>query len=596
MNRTLRWLPLVMLSLLALNACGDDDPPLPVRVQAGSAQRASACQTLRISGTVTGDARRIWWDSPQDSLLYVSTSGSDAELRAPAVVVPTTLHLRLNAEDRTGMVHSSSTEITVDPLPSPASLAPGMAWDCAPFLHGVASGEPRENSVTLWTRITPDPGRTSPRVAWEVASEPRFADIVAHGARQVGMDSDFTLSVNVGGLQAARTYYYRFVSEEGVASAVGRTRTAPSGAVERLRFAVASCSSVYSGYFNAYRRIAERTELDLVIHLGDYIYDFVDEQEQIRVPSPYPTEPETLQQWRERHAFYLADPDLRRARAMHPWMMIWDNHDVDAGSPPSYGGGTQAFREWNAMGASDGGPNRIYRSAPFGDLVDLFLLDALLHRNIEKVPGTDDPSILGNEQFEWLRDGLRASRATWRLLGNQRLLGTVRINPTYAAFIGGERREVFDPGAWDGFAADRSRLLSLLTAEGIKDNLVLSGDSHVSIVLDLVDHPQTPGALSAGVEFLPTSISRGNFDETLTGFGFPPAQQATTLNAILNDTRRRNPHHVYVELTKHGYGTLDITHDRIVAGFWYSPVLQRSDEEEAGPSFTVERGANRWTR
>lgn len=594
MHGTLRLLLLAALPLLALSACGDDDPSLPVRVQAGSSQQVSACQSLRLAGSVSGEVRRVWWDSPQDPLLFVSTRGSDAELRAPAVVAPTTLRLSLNAEDRAGTVHSSSTEITVNPLPADASLAPGMAWDCAPFLHGVASGEPRANSVTLWTRITPNPGLTSVPVAWQVASEPSFANIVARGTRNVGTDADFTLSIDVEGLQPARTYYYRFLSAEGVTSAIGRTRTAPAGAVERLRIAVASCSSVYSGYFNAYRRIAERAELDLVIHLGDYIYDFVDEQEQVRVPSPYPTEPTNLQQWRERHAYYLADPDLRRARAMHPWMMIWDNHDVDAGSPPSYGGGTQAFREWNAIRTSDGEPNRIYRSAPFGDLVDLFLLDALLHRNRDKVPGTDAPSILGNEQFEWLRDGLRASRATWRLLGNQRLLGTVRINPTYAQFIGGERREVFDPGAWDGFPEDRSRLLSLLTTEGIKDNLILSGDSHVSIALDLIDTPRVPGAPSAGVELLPTSISRGNFDETLSTL--PPALQTSTLNAILSDTRGRNSHHVYVELTKHGYGTLDITRDRIVAAFWYSPLLQRSDAEEAGPTVTVERGANRWTR
>jgi len=590
----------IIFSLL-FSACGDNDPSLPVAVTvaAGPRQQAAACQRLELHGLVSGSARRVWWENADGPAVYIHQSGSaSAWLRAPVDSVPTTLRLRLNAIDAAGQVHSDSLTIDVAAAPPEADLAAGMARDCIPFPHGVASGDPLPESVLLWTRIAVDDTATEMvPVNWEVASDPAFENIVQVGRVTAPRVDDFTVHVEVGGLSPHTTYYYRFIDRSGESSAIGRTRTAPRGAHDHLRFAVASCSSIYSGYFNAYRRIAERSDLDLTIHLGDYLYDFVDQDEQIRIPTPYPSEPGDLDGWRARHAYYLADPDLRRARAMHPWMMIWDNHDVEASAAPHYNGGVQAFREWNPIRvtASDH-PEIIYRSARFGDLVDLVFIDVLLHRNQDTVPGTEAMSIMGDQQFGWLTDQLRSSTTVWRVMANQRLTGTVRINPIYSEFVGGGRRDIFDPGAWDGFPEDRQRLFTLLADETSGDNLVLSGDSHVSIALDLVEQPTLPGSPSVGVELLPTSISRGNFDETLTGLGLSSAFQESLLRAISGDTLRRNPHHAYLDLTRHGYGILDITRERITAEIWYSEILAHSEQEVLGKSLTVARSSNRWQR
>jgi alkaline phosphatase D len=190
-------------------------------------------------------------------------------------------------------------------------------------------------------------------------------------------------------------------------------------------------------------------------------------------------------------------------------------------------------------------------------------------------------------------------RAAWRILGSPRLVATARVNPDFVEAYDGERREVFDPRTWDGFPADRSRLFQFLAAEGIDDNVAVSGDSHISAALDLVDdptnpaHPYDPATSDApvGVELLPTSISRGNFDEAL-GPAIPPA----VYGILVADTLGRNPHARYLEITRHGYGVLDLTPDRVVADIWFSPILSRADTEELGARLTVRRGRNRWER
>jgi len=585
----------------ALVGCGDDDPDLaavPVTVRAQIPATAASQAKIPLVADITGRVRRVTWVSESDLLLTIDGFDSaSAFVQTPCVVVDTPLRFRVDVEDRDGVVHSDSGEVIVAAHAPVPGLAEGMAWDAAPFRHGVASGDPLPDGVLLWTRLTPAEPTDEKIVRWQIADHPSFATILDEGTVTARSDRDFTVQVDVRRLRPSQTYFYHFLDEGGARSAVGRTRTAPAAHVDRLRFAVGSCSSIYSGYFNAYRRVAERIDLDLFIHLGDYLYDFVDDQERVRIPDPYPQPPQNLDEWRERHAYYLADPDLRRARAMHPWAMIWDNHDLEVSAAPSYNGSVQAFREWNPIrNVIPGDDERIYRGISYGNLVDLLMLDEDLYRDLDAVPGTEAKSMLGGAQHQWLVDSLRTSTSAWRILGSQRLFGTVRINPVYARFIDGSTRDVFDPRAWDGYPEERSRLLSLLRDEQIDDNIVLSGDSHISVALDLVDDPNTPTFPSAGVEMLATSISRGNFDETLRGLGFDDALQQSVLTAMLNDTRRRNPHHVYVELTKHGYGTLDVTPDRVVAQFWYSEILSRVDTEEPGPALTVERGANRWTR
>ena len=355
---------------------------------------------------------------------------------------------------------------------------------------------------------------------------------------------------------------------------------------------MASCSSIFSGYFNAYRRIAEREDLDLVIHLGDYLYDFVDENEQVRVPEPEPEDPSDVAGWRRRHGYYLSDPDLRLARAMHPWMVMWDNHDLQRNEPPAYGGGVQAFREWVPMRQPDPARPEIgYRALSYGALLQVILADVLLYRDIEMVPGSSEASILGEEQYGWLDGTLTGSTQSWRIIGSQKLIGTLLVPP------GVTEGGYFDTGTRDGYHASRTRLFDRLASLGLKDNVVLSGDSHISVMMDLVDDPANPAApydpatsdASVGVEVLASSVSRGNFDEQL-------GPVYALIDGITADIAGRNPHQAYLDLVEHGYGLLDIQPDRIVAELWYSPVLQVSEQERMGMSLRVDRGSGKWTR
>lgn len=576
---------------LAAGCDGDDDGGTRIRLDRTELAVAS-CEDVRLEATVEGALSPLRFATRGYPLLQVDADAPTAadrvvpiRFRAPSVARPE----RFVLEVRTGPGGRPRAEVTVTVEPTGANepgLAEDMVPDCAPFRHGVASGDPTSDGVVLWTRITPPTPDVPVAVRWELDRTAAFADPTM-GEVTARPEADHTVRVQVAGLEPGTTYYYRFLDPDERPSAMGRTRTAPSGNVDRLRFAVASCSSVYSGWFNAYRRIADRRDLDLVIHLGDYIYDFVDQDERIRVPSPEPVDPANLDEWRGRHAYYAMDPDFRLARRMHPWFILWDNHDVEGTPENDFTGSVQAFREWTPMRQPDPeDPTVAYRTLRFGSLADVSMMDILLFRNRETLPGSDGaPSILGNAQFEWLRGQLVESQATWHLLGNQKLLSG--LLEALGGLLGG----------WDsGFSAARQRFYGMLQEEDVENLLVLSGDAHVSIANDLVLDPAsydpTTGAGALGAEFLPTSISRGNFDEELgrteTAFALAEAARQSGIAS--------NPHNAYMELVEHGYGLLDITRGRIVAEYWYVPILEPSGEERFATGLVVERGANRWSR
>ena len=499
-------------------------------------------------------------------LLYGTARGADLVFRAPAVARPT-------------VVTAAGLRIEVRPRAETFAL-PGLASDCGPFAHGVASGDPGPDRVTLWTRVA----ATAPTaLRWVVASDPALSTVVAQGEVTARPDDDGTARVEVSGLRPAQTYYYGFRAPDGSPSALGRTRTAPTGSVSALRFAVASCSSLFSGYFNAYRRIAERDDLDLVVHLGDYIYDSVDPQERVRVPASGEIEDLTdVASHRRRHALYLSDPDLRAARAAHPWFLLWDNHDLSR-SRPAYGGGVQAFREWNPLPApSPALPlDQIYRVLRYGDLADLYAVDMYLFEGRDALPGDAGASVLGTAQFDWLSASLRESRARWRLIGMQ------KVFTEFGPFSG-----------WQDYPAARSQLINLLRTERVVDNVFLSGDSHFTVFQDVVDDPLNAarpydpdaGTGSVGAEFLPTSITRGNFDEPLG------ASAETVLPGVRTGFLRRNPHLVDLELASHGYGIVDLRPDRVVAEVWFSPIREPAARERFFGAYAIPRGANRYAR
>ncbi|HAP70324.1 MAG TPA: hypothetical protein DCR04_11480 [Flavobacteriales bacterium] len=478
-------------------------------------------------------------------------------------------------------------------LSAQVTLPENMYGDTAfaPYYWGVASGDPLHDGVVIWTKVAGIPNPVIQAQTWEISEEQSFATIISTGSVDALATNDLCVRAEVSGLQPNTTYYYRFTdSESGQTSQVGRTKTAPIGNVEEMTLAVASCSSIYSGFFNAYRNIANNDEVDLMIHLGDYIYDFVDSEEQIRVPDPFPETPENLQQWRDRHAYYLLDPDLRLARQMHPWVVIWDNHDFGDGTE----GGGQAFWEYIPRRDYHNDIERIHRSYSFGNLLDLIMIDIEKFRNMDEVaPG--ESSVLSNDQRDWFLQELGNSEAKWRIVGNQKMFGGWYSEgiPLWLPIpnAGG----VFDDGSWDGFMAERDTVLQFVEENEIDNFMVISGDVHMSFFMDLSREPRNEfvydgasGDGALGVEFIPASISRGNFDES--GIAEPIANIAADLSGGIN------PHHQFTNFIDHGYGIVKITPDTLTAQIRYSNKLELTDDEEIGMEMLMLDGENHWHR
>ncbi|MBS1622523.1 MAG: alkaline phosphatase D family protein [Bacteroidetes bacterium] len=476
----------------------------------------------------------------------------------------------------------------------PDHIYPDTAY--APFYYGVASGDPLQDRIIIWTKVyMPDSIQSPSPVKWQLATDSFFQNVVTDGLATPMREHDYTIKVDVPGLMAGTDYFYRFQTADRHVSQTGRCKTLPGDSVQHVKFAVVSCASVWSGYFNAYRRIAERSDIDFVVHLGDYVYDFADEEELRRMPAVYPVDPSTLAQWRERHTYYLLDPDLRAARQNKTWIAEWDNHDTDIN-----GGDVQeairAFYEYLPIRVPDEAhPERIYRQFRFGRLADLDMIDMHLFRGKEQyAPGKG--SVLGLQQDAWLKDKLLTSPATWHLIGNQEMMGSWLSEGLPKAFHAPGNGHVFDPGNWDGYPGDRMRLYNFIDSNHISNVVVLTGDAHMTFVIDLAREPKNKqsydrrtGEGAVGVEFLGPSITRGNMsDRKVVPKGSIPLVQSIS--------RSINPHHRWVNFAKHGYFTLDVTYDRCVAEVWYSPIKMHADSEKFGKGFTVLNGVSHWER
>lgn len=496
------------------------------------------------------------------------------------------------------------------------------------FLHGVASGDPGPDRVILWTRVSPpDLTVRSVDVDWVVASDVSFTETVAGGTVATGPEQDFTINIDALGLEPGKQYYYRF--ESGTAlSPVGRTKTLPVGSIDHLRLGVASCANYPGGYFHAYRYLAEREDLDVVLHLGDYLYEyqnhyFGDGEPLGRVPDPN-HELVSLEDYRRRHSQYKQDPDLQAVHSKHGFITIWDDHEI---ANDAYRGGAQnhqseheglyadrrsaavqAYLEWMpirqpaSLAADDAassnavsGPTtsnedvapdpQIYRSFEFGDLLQLTMLDArLIGRDAQithpcDVPAamSDERSMLGEVQETWLLSELRRfnqSTALWCVLGQQVMLGQLSDVTTSC---------IADPDQWDGYGASRNRLLDFIDSEAIDNVVILTGDAHSSWAMDIAKDPfnaQTydPGSGdgSLAVEFVVPGISSAG-----------PGGDSTQL-------ANSHPHVRYAELTRQGYVVLDVTRERAQAQWHYVADVRASDTPEAdGPIWATANGTNR---
>jgi alkaline phosphatase D len=460
------------------------------------------------------------------------------------------------------------------------------------FQHAVASGDPLADAVIIWTRVTAAaPGGVE--VDWQMARDGAFADIVKSGTLVTSEDRDYTVKVDVTGLSPGTTYYFRFMAAGG-SSPVGRTRTAPSGEVTRLRFAVVSCSSYAHGFFHAYRSIAKRLDLDAVIHLGDYIYEYATgEYGNARAYEP-PHEIVTLADYRTRYSHYRKDPDLQAVHRQHPFITIWDDHEsannawADGAQNHSAGiegnwvnrraAAAKAYAEWMPIREHED-PQRIYRALRYGDLVDIIMLDTRSLGRDEQVLQSDprfsapDRQLLGHDQELWLTDRLLGSTAKWKLVGQQVMIGQLPI--------------FFNNDAWDGYPAARQRFLDVLKTNPTSNVVVLTGDIHSSWAINLTHDPNDTAAYNRhtgegalAVEFVTPAVSSPGFPDALAQV----AQQAALAT----------PHIKFAEVAKRGYIVLDVTAERTQAAWHhYTTPEQPAVTEAFAMAYATYDGENR---
>ncbi len=517
------------------------------------------------------------------------------------------------------------------PLGAIASSARPSREASPVFQHGVASGDPLQDRVILWTRVTPQNPAAVVAVRFEVATDPAFTQTVARGTTRTDESRDFTVKVDPARLRPGTTYYYRFFVGND-ASPSGRTRTLPAGATQRLRMAVASCSNHAAGYFNAYRRIAERADLDLVVHLGDYLYEYGPNQYgSVRSPEP-PNEMVTLSDYRLRHAQYKRDADSQAMHRQHPVVCIWDDHEItnDAwvggaenhteGAEGTWPGrvavGLQAYYEWMPVRLPDvrperNDPRRNQRAFRIGDLVELVMLEERLSARSQQLPATvptpfgtgfvqtgeflnPERTLLGAEQEAWLATRLRTSPARWKFIGQGVMFAQLKLQGAPLAAGGG----VFvNSDQWDGYQPARDRIYSVLKgapAQGqapVDNVVILTGDIHSSWAADLTQDPNNTNLATGGyngatgegsraVEFVGTSI-------TSPGLSDPSGSTAGFLRSV-------NPHFKYIDLNQRGYMLLDVTRERTVCEWWYvDTVVAPSNVQTFGTAFEVQHGSNR---
>ncbi|WP_410665776.1 alkaline phosphatase D family protein [Amycolatopsis sp. lyj-84] len=464
------------------------------------------------------------------------------------------------------------------------------------FAHGVASGDPMPDSVLLWTRVTPSaeavPGSgkgPSADVRWEVAEDAGFAHVVARGHARTGPERDHTVKVTAGGLCASTAYYYRFTSR-GKVSQIGRTRTAPAHEddVARLRFGVVSCANWAVGHFAPYGYLADRDDLDAFLHLGDYLYEGNPNPANDLRPSVPPNELITLADYRQRHAMYKTDDHLRRLHARHPMVATWDDHEAAdnawSGGSPSHDPATegswrdrmraahQAYFEW--MPVRHRG-DRLYRRLKFGKLADLTMLDLRTYRTRQPGPSEEpDGTILGAEQRQWFLEGLARGTASWNVIGNSVMVTPIKVPalPTREQLALGDLLDgqptTVNTDQWDGYTADRRRVLDAIAAQGRGNTVFLTGDVHSSWANDV---PRD--GTSVAVEFVCPSVTSDNIDEQL---GVPPRTGSLKVEAAI---RALNPHVRFVELDSHGPGVLEVTPDAVRMSWYY--VADRRDPATA---------------
>lgn len=512
----------------------------------------------------------------------------------------------------------------------------------AVFSHGVASGDPDQNSVVLWTRV--NASAMVVKVYWEIAKDQHFTDIVMRNDTETDAGRDYTVKVIAQGLAAGETYYYRFLFGDQY-SPVGRTRTLPVGHVDTLGIAVTSCSNYPFGYFNAYEAIAADRDIDVVLHLGDYIYEYGPDGYGGEIGKKLgrnhypPKEIVTLSDYRDRHAQYKADVQSQAMHASHPLIPIWDDHE-STNNPWMEGAqnhqsdseglwqdrkraSLRAYYEWMPIREPKAGGSReqYWRDFRFGDLASLVTLETrhtgrskqieypdyreqltsreAARRFMRDVVGAPERNMLSPAGENFTLNAIKKAESEdvrWHLLGNQipmarthapnlpaGLFEKLDIDPSHPVGQHLERFQLLgqldlpiylDP--WDGYPAARERFYNACEALGVRDLLVLTGDSHSFWANALYDDSGKP----MGVEIGTAGISSpGDFID------FGPEGAAL----LDRELAAHNKEILWTDCTRNGYVRLVLNHNQAKAEYVsVSTVLAPRFKTSVFKQFTIE--------
>ena len=474
----------------------------------------------------------------------------------------------------------------------------------APFYHGVASGDPLTDAVLLWTRVTPEfEGNIEGK--WTVATDEAMQNVVQSGTFSTGKEQDYTVKVDVSGLQAGTYYYYQFEALDKK-SPMGRTKTAAKEATEQLQFAIVSCSNFEAGYFNAFNRIANLENIDAVLHLGDYIYEYqVGTYGDTTLGRHHLPNKEIieLQDYRTRYAQYRLDKDFQKAHQMHPFITIWDDHEITNNAyktgaqnhqPEEEGdfnvrknAARQAYYEW--LPVRDNAAKNLYRSFSYGPLVDVIMLDERLAGRSQQVDSINqadyrsaERSMLGATQLDWFKTQLSNSKAQWKLIGNQVIFSQLDISA-----LGWRGAANLD--AWDGYPAEQENIINFLKTNAIDNVVFVTGDTHRAWAFEVPEsieaYKQDPKATVA-VEFGATSVTSANTDERVS------------MDTVLMIEQRSmdpqyNPHMKYNNQHDHGYILLTLNAEEARAAFQVvETIKEKSDKESTDRTISVKSGTH----
>lgn len=517
------------------------------------------------------------------------------------MLLPDSLSRRslLSSTATTGFAASAAMLLGTGSIPADAvSVKGATSLSGYPFTMGVASGDPLPNSVVLWTRLAPEPlaadglggmPQEPVKVRWQVAEDPRFRKVVKSGTVTATPNFGHSVHPEVWGLRPGRDYWYRFLAA-GEVSQTGHTRTAPAygSSLSQMSFAFASCALYSHGFYTAYRHLADE-DVDVVFHLGDYLYEsgVTPENNWRNTPVSPAVGGETLDlaRYRLQYGLYKSDPDLMAAHQSHAFVVAPDDHEVENNwadeTPeersqsqgelwmPRRTAAFQAYYEhlpFRASSLPDGPDMQIYRSLRYGDLVDFNVLDTRQYRDDQAYADGSDPaspeltpdiydpsrSMMGFEQEAWLQRSWRQSTARWQVLANQAPMAETDLDETSAKTL------YMDP--WDGYIANRNRLLEGARTSGIENLVVITGDRHHNYASNLLADYDDPESAVVGSEFVGTSIASGGDGADMTTGG----------ESLL----RANDHLKFFN-SQRGYVRVKVTPQELSSDFRVVPYVQR---------------------